>query len=538
MILAALMLGQATALLAQERERIAGADTLIELESEFKVVLSDAVRIKSNPRIETPEVRVPELTYSLSFNPLSISPSIAVPSALKMDPPKPKDLQHNLVRIGYGNYNTPLFDAYFNMPGKKGHLGIYFNHLSSRGPRFARFDHNRGGIEGKKFYKKVSLDGSFLYNRHGLNYFGFDPERFVPQVKDSLAQAYTLLGGKAGIESMSQGKRKNAFRLETGFFNYSDKNKQTENEFLIKGYYRMPVKEDMLHIHADYSFLDFKGVDTSVQRHFINLKPYYAIDKKKWNLQVGFNMNLVLNDSQPQFYFFPKVVGEYKIDEQGLTLFGGFHGDLIPNTYRRFTTINPFVGLNPDLTNTSNRFEFNAGLKGKLSGNTGFVARLVYNRFQDFAIFIQDSSIYRRFKVVHDDVKLIRFNIELSHQYSEKFRMALIFNYNNYTGENTDTVWQVPNMDIKLNSTYNIGDKILLSADVFFVGKRYGYVEFSPSAVEMKPFLDASLGIDYRWKKQISAFVRLNNLAGRRFQYYMYYPQLGFNAMAGLSIGF
>jgi hypothetical protein len=52
--------------------------------------------------------------------------------------------------------------------------------------------------------------------------------------------------------------------------------------------------------------------------------------------------------------------------------------------------------------------------------------------------------------------------------------------------------------------------------------------------VELKGYVDANLGFEYRYK-QLSGFVQFNNIAAAKYQRWNYYPSQRFNFMIGLT---
>jgi hypothetical protein len=525
---------------AQANRELLKGDTLF-LIGERPVELTDAKRSPTLPRIELPEIHSPVLNYSFSLRPRQVPAKIILPSALKMDKAQKPAYKSNYLRLGMGNYLTPLADLYIGIPGNEGLLGFRFNHLSSNGPSFADFSSNKGGLYGQKFYKKGNLEAGIDFEREGIAHYGYDPEKMVPASKKDIEQFYQLIGSRLGWESKPLGRSKSYYKVEGGYTHFRDKFKQQENDMNIGGLYAFNLKNHRLEIGAAYNFQQFDNDSTKLTRNFIHLTPTYLIRKKMWELHLGFVSTVIAEAGKStDVKFFPKVEGTYRLDEDKLALFGGFTGGVIKNSFRNFAYANPFIAYNPDLSTSVNRFEFSGGLKGRLGANTGFTARMIYNRFNDMALFITDSMPERRFTIVHDDVQLTRLNVEINHQYSEKFRMAASFNLYRYKPNTYEHAWQLPNFDLKINGTYNIGDKLVFSADLFVTGKRYAYIQYSPdlSGKELKPFTDANIGAEYRWKKQISAFARINNLAAKRYQYWNNHPVYGLNALLGVTIGF
>lgn len=539
LLLSGLALGIGVQLAAQTRDGLGGDNTGI-LIGQTRIELTDARRIPTEPKIEVPEVSAPELTYSITLTPSKVPATIQVPEAQKMQKEKAPKYAHNYVKLGYGNNFSPLADIYFTMPGKSGMLAFTYHYLGANGPGFMDFNQHRGAVNGTKYFKKGNLEVGLHFNRRGLYYYGYDPELIIPE-KDSIRQFYQDLGGRMAWESKESGRNKPYYRGEVDFYNFSDRWKQTENRLTVGGLYRFEVQKNELTIDLGYQMQNFSNDSGAFTRNFIDIQPYYTLRQKNWELNLGFNSTIGLEEGKDAlFKFFPRVDGVYEIEKDQLAVFGGFHGKVQKNTFRDFARQNPFLSYDPSLDVSIHQFVMDAGIKGKITGNTGFVTKVHYARMNSTPLFINDTNELRSFLIIHDDMELIRLNAELTHQYSEKFRMALSFNYNYYDPQIQAAAWQLPNFDTKLNMTYNMADKILLSFDAFVIGKRKAYRAFDnvKEIHTIKALGDFNLGIDYRWKKQISAFLRLNNLLGQNFQVWYAHPMYSFNMHAGVAIGF
>ncbi|HCS20177.1 MAG TPA: hypothetical protein DIW47_06380 [Bacteroidetes bacterium] len=524
---------------AQNRDGLGGDNTGI-LIGQTRIELTDARRIPTEPKIEVPEVSTPELSYSITLSPSEVPATIQLPDAQRMQKEKAPKYAHNYVKLGYGNNFSPLADIYITMPGKSGMLAFTYHYLGANGPGLMDFNQHRGAIIGKKQFKKSNLEAGFRYNRRGLYYYGYDPELILP-TKDSARQTYQEIGGNLAWETKQSGRKKPYYRADADFYTFSDRWKQTENRLSIGALSRFEVRKNELNIALAYQMQNFSNDSLSFTRNFIDIQPYYTIRKKNWSVNLGFVSTLILEEGlDTRFKFFPRVDGVYEIEKDQLAVFGGFYGKVQKNTFRDFALQNPFLSYTPSLDVSIHQFVMDAGIKGKITGNTGFVTKAHYARINSMPLFINDTNEWRSFLIIHDDVELIRLSAELSHQYSEKFRMAFSFNYSYYAPTIQEAAWQLPNFDSKLNMTYNMADKILLSFDAFIIGKRKAYRAFDDvnEFHTIKALGDFNLGVDYRWKKQISAFLRLNNLLGQNFQVWYAHPMYSFNMHAGVAIGF
>jgi outer membrane receptor protein involved in Fe transport len=92
---------------------------------------------------------------------------------------------------------------------------------------------------------------------------------------------------------------------------------------------------------------------------------------------------------------------------------------------------------------------------------------------------------------------------------------------------------------------YNIGDKFLVKLDLFYWGERSGAIvtenaDLSKKIISQKldPFVDLNFGIDYRYSKNFSAFIQINNIANGRYQRFANYPVYGINFLGGFTFTF
>lgn len=517
-------------------------DTIIAV-GRYTVTLTDARRIPTEPRLEIPETKSPDLQFDFALNQVPVPNTIQVPDAQRMDKKSPVNYHHNYIRAAYGNYNNALVDAYIAMPGKNGMLSVDAHFMNTK-PKSERLQREfNAGITGIRNFKKGDLSGAFRFFSNDYRFYGFveDSANALPNIK----QNFQIYDAQAGYSSRLKGKYAPFYKFGARFYAMKqfalDSFEAVENGLSLDGIYRFNVNKNPLSIVARYELQQYQSINDTFTRNFIYLEPYYTLSDKQWELNLGFNSTLIVEAGQKtEFTFFPRAEGIYRIDDDMLSLFGGISGGVNKISLRSISEMNPYIAPYQNLSPSVSKFRFNAGLTGKLGQNTGFTTQILFHIQNQMPLYILDTTQTRWFVNFRDDVKLIQFNAELSHAFSNKFRANLAFNFYNYGTKGYDQAYQLPNLDLKLNTTYNIGDKILLSADIFTIGKRYSYLAYSEqqSAELLKAFVDASVGIDYRWKKQISAFLKVNNLANQRYQMWGRLPVNGITVMGGLAIGF
>jgi outer membrane receptor for ferric coprogen and ferric-rhodotorulic acid len=164
---------------------------------------------------------------------------------------------------------------------------------------------------------------------------------------------------------------------------------------------------------------------------------------------------------------------------------------------------------------------------------------------ENMLFYVQDSSSFQ--KIIYDEgkVTLTTFTADLSYQIGEKWRLALIAKVYSYSMSKLQFAYSRPNTEVKLNTSYNIADKFMIRADIFYIGERTGGV-INPSSgnkdaiseIKLNPFVDLNLGIDYRYNKNVSVFVNCNNMAAARYMRFTNYDVYGFNILGGLTLTF
>jgi outer membrane receptor protein involved in Fe transport len=95
--------------------------------------------------------------------------------------------------------------------------------------------------------------------------------------------------------------------------------------------------------------------------------------------------------------------------------------------------------------------------------------------------------------------------------------------------------WQKDIFNIALSGTYNLKDKIIAGAELFYVGKRYAQPLSGTGIIDLNAVVDLNLSVEYRYTKMLSAFVHLNNITANTYYRWNQYPSQRFNFMIGIS---
>jgi hypothetical protein len=532
---------------------------------ERKLFLQDANKIGSNPEIYESVVEMPSIRYTLIPAKQNAEVEVEpIPPAKVNVEDRLRKLYKGYARAGFGVYTTPLAELYF-MDGRsrKGSYSLHAKHLSSAGGVAADdsipdgFSDNEVHLWGKTFLKKHALEGNFDYERNVLHYYGFDPVLY-PQTdigEDNIEQRYQFITGGAKLKSYHRDSADVNYNVQLDYYNFTDAFDGTENNLDLKAHARRYVNTELYSadfnfIYDKFSFYDLdQRVNTSETNNIISLVPKASTIHNNWKITVGMGLWVETNGDQP-FHFYPHGEAQYSLFNDLFIPYLGVTGGLQQNTYRNITNENPFVLTSPEMTNTNRKLELYGGIRGTISKNTSFNARVAQYNYEDFLYFVNDTtySNTNKFQVLYDDLKVTNLSAEISINQGDKWRIFARGDYFIYSTDMEQEAWNQPNLKITFSGMYNLNDKLVVKADLFTMDKRFGKSLGATESgelqdggyykVELDPFIDANLGVEYRYTKRLSAFVKFNNFLAARYAKWNNYNLQRFNAMMGVTYSF
>jgi len=153
------------------------------------------------------------------------------------------------------------------------------------------------------------------------------------------------------------------------------------------------------------------------------------------------------------------------------------------------------------------------------------------------------------FEVVYDNIRRLNYRAEIVSRFGESFSLRLRGDFFEYTLDAQEEAWHEPRMLLSMNLNYNIQNKIILRADLYGRGKAYGrefvttdagfigWYDYRKRQVH-DFYLDANLGIEYRYTKLLSVFLNFYNIQNEKLERWTYYPTQGFNFLGGVTYAF
>ncbi|MGQ0828426.1 MAG: hypothetical protein ACT4ON_08525 [Bacteroidota bacterium] len=519
---------------------------------EYRPTVIDANKINENPVINDSTKKIPVKAYSISSKKIDTGFDAELLNPAKMEGEPLTKLYNALVKIGMGTYTTPYGELWYNsLRSKEVNYGLRYKHLSSSSTLkdygYSGFSDNEISLYGKKFLKEHSLIGNFDYDREVVHFYGYDTKKNSLS-KDATMQRFNYFNANA--ELMSHYTRPQRFNhdIKLNYYNLSDLYKSSENNIKVNGYVQTTLYKELFKINGAVDFYNYKtGTDTT-NNTIITLNPNFIATGDKYRASIGVSavMDIFVKS---KFYFYPNIELSYNVFDDIIIPYVGASGGLQKNSFKTLTDNNPFVLSELNMVNSNRKYELFGGLKGTLSSHIAYNAKASYSSIDNMPMYVNDTKelLKNKFDVIYDDASVLNVGGEVSYQMREKLRINLRGEYFNYKMKTEIRAWYKPQMEFTFSANYNLKDKIVIKADLFYIDDQYAKT-FEPDASsatgqkvvakELKGVFDANLGAEYRYTKKLGFFLNLHNIANFRYYRYSNYPTQRFWLMAGLSYSF
>ena len=527
-------------------------DKDVTIVKSYNPTISDAFKLNSMPNIKDSLEFKPDFEYQVVPRMYTTSFEIEPIKPAKIGTVKLSRIYGNYLKLGFGSDISPLVEVKVNsLRSRKSSFGIEARHHSSYGSfkiddnkYYPNFSDNYLGVYGTKFLKNKSLSGNLKYNGNKVKYYGFIPENEEIDKSDLEDQMYNDLSAGVRLNSNKVSTSKIHYDTDLGFYYFADNHESSETSFSIGGKFRDHVKTSLVGLDTRFSFFNRNSVGDSLQHMIVKLSPWLQRSADEWKATIGVKLVSVLNpDENSETYFYPNINFEFALADKFLLTYFGFTGKVENNYFRDVANENPFVWAGFETRPTQHKKIIFAGFKAHMSSRLAFDIKATYHELKDNLLFVDtltEDGI--QFVALYDDMDMFNIRAELDFNMNEKFDVSLTGNYYNYfTIKHEQQAWHKPDFDITLSGTYNMQDKFLFTADVFVLGARYARGALTGDKYEeekLDPVPDINLGVEYRYTKKISGFLKLNNIAAAKNYAWHYYPTQRFHAMVGVTYAF
>ncbi|MBK0383954.1 TonB-dependent receptor [Pedobacter sp. SD-b] len=526
----------------------------VEVVRSYKPVLADAVKIRKSPNLNDTRPFNPKMTYDLMDKRLELNSGIRELEAQKLIKQKQDELKNNFAKLGLGNLGTNL--AQLNIAtGQDEALqaGFNFNHLAMSG-KLNQQKISKQTIKGyaRSIGDATILEGKLSYDRTGTYFYGIDPNGSFTNPNPE-RQKFNYFEAKGLVMNRNDATETNNFdyaaKINASLFNNAFDAKETA--FIISG--GLGKDLDKFHLGANASIDITTSQDSaySFNNNLFRLNPYIQFKTDRFRFTGGINYVNEFGANQ-RINIFPAASLDFMLIKNYLTIFGNLGGDVDKTLLKDLTDFNPYLNTNVNLRNTVKKIDVAGGIRGTLAPNVGYKAMVSYQTVSDLSYFVNNIDKKQKFDVAYfsGNTNIIGFDGELNINFSDDFNLDSKVQIKQYNNNTEQFAWLRPGFVLTSTASFKIIDKVKLSGDLLFQGETKAKIlnpDLSVPPMPLPPiitvktikaFADISVGAEYQYDKQISAFFRVNNILGNEYEKLPYYPNYGINILAGLRYGF
>lgn len=530
------------------------------------------VIIEKNRKIDLPKInrdfkKVPEIksnqaSLDVEFNSRQFIPNLnnLAPRirVLTIQDEKLEKLYANQVKIGGGNYGASYLEGNFaSKRSKDKSYGINVFHQSFANGAIDKRNSGSGyqsiNPYGKMIFKKAVLNAEAFYERHNNYLYGYDTSLSADVDRDTLQRTFNTIGARVSLADQNENSDYH-YNIDGDVYQLFTNINNSEFSFDYALENEFDVNEELaVYFNSDgyISKLQFDELDSAQNRNLLRFKP--GIKFEKQNLKIGLGLNMVQeNDTlegMNKFHVFPDLNIIYTPFAK-LSIFAGLKGDIRAIRYRDLLMENPYLDNTVNVFNTLMPFKFYGGLTGSLSNFLGYelgfsVSSVRYNF--GYEAFFNEVEGEIRYRTKYFDQNNTEANVNASISANiNKFRLNLKGDYFYYNVGESQLMPFRPSFKLKLNTDYWVAKKLKIGLNAHLQGRMNNAntlvqpnANFSFEADETIPAIyDLGIKFGYQLSDRSQIFLHANNLIANKYEYYLGYPNRGFQMLGGFTYSF
>ena len=489
--------------------------------------------------------RKPKGIEEVKFNPTVVAPD----GGKKKEE---EDKYNNYISLGAGNFGRIFGEVYINpAQDRKMIFGVHALHNStSRGPiddKNSANMYDKAELSGKYLADKFQINSGFSYNRDQYYFYGYKRPRAEFDRKD-IRQILNTVNFNVGFENIAPNPRVD-YSLKTNIRSLKDNYAAQETDWTttFNAYFPIIDEKFVAVIDADANMAQRSDGEVD-KRNLFRVEPSFKLNLKSFSASIGYKAVNEFDEVKKinRTTGYPTVVLTYKLPNL-IYIFAGYGGDIVRNTLGSFLAENPFLMPKTKLLNTEKLQEYHIGGKGDIGsgfsfnfkGSMGYYKNLYYfNNYAPKANEIKADTA--KFAVLYDSLKtqFVNVSAQLNYQPAQIWRTYLRTDINHYQRRSYEKPFHRPLVTVKWGNTFIVSDRLIANLDVAYIGKTFAKNPTTNELVTNKAIIDMNAEFDYLFGKQFTAFVKLNNILGKKYERYLYYPQQGLNFLVGVNFSF
>lgn len=538
----------------------------VMVEQEYNPDIMDASKINVLPKVEEPTVSKKEVEYAATISPATQIPSSIMKAYTGRE--IPMSTQPGYARVGYGNYgNLDVLGNYlfrltdrdklnvnFKMDGMNGTLHMPYGDARKWKAHYYR---TRAAVDYLHQFGKVNLN---VAGHFGLSNFNYEPYGFDFK-KQKFTSGDLHIGAKSTDETMPL-----QFSAETNLMLYNRQMCQffggvTETRIQTRGTVSGAINDEQ-QITIGFAMNNLLyGNDAKTEsykkdieeifntRTTVDLNPYYELSNDDWRLHLGANVDLSFGGGKT-LHISPDVTAQYLFSDS-YVLYAKATGGRQLNDFRQLEIYNPYLNPSKRVEDTYEQLNASLGFKASPTPGLWFDVFGGYQSLKDDMYQIENGwigGIYGNFiDLRQTNTENLYVGIRASYQYKDFLALSAEAIYHHWKTDGievahtsslnyTPALWMKPKGEINLTAEVHPISNLWLNMGYQYIRRAERYYPFSQSFFPSVSNL--SIGATYQMFKDISIYVKADNLLNKKYQYYLLYPTEGINFVGGLSFRF
>lgn len=467
-------------------------------------------------------------------------------------------LYNNYLRVGMGNYWSPLADLYWSSTRDlKKTYGVRINHRSSWGS-LPDYGKNHFGLTGITLFgkyivaDKLQLSAAANYEHDHNLYYGFTDDTLqsiLGKTRDDISLGdyrakYNVASLNLGVRNMELDGYELGYNANLRLSDLWASWGQNEFNLNLNGdvhYGFMPLRGLMgvAYLHAEWDgythrfrpdgemplgYFPTPVTDTiRGSRNIVKLNPYVDFMYEGLLFHAGFTAGwdaFTASDSVT-FRFFPDVVVSKHFLNNTLVLSLGATGGFSANNWDVIRKVNPYVGPGAEQRATRH-YDFVGHARWTISKKLEANAEVSYSLLQDDLSFTLDTNYLLgnvfRTSYVNDNRLTVGASIAFVNDEMITLRAAGHYYHYTVTGDDSVLLYR-PDWDFILSADVNYNDKWLFHLEGQLLGQMDGDLG---ETLPMRYGINAE--VEYRHNRALSFFLKMDNLAFQRYKLWTNYP--------------
>ena len=474
-----------------------------------------------------------------------LTPSVSIPSDEKSRQNMPEAL-NNYIKLGGGNYGRFLGEGFVSTrPSDDLVFSANLKQLSAAtGPVYGKNSGNSTTdlrFAGKYIRNAYKIDGQVDYDRKNYYFYGYKPQpESVSVDRDSIRQTTNLFGVQLGFEN-TEAKSLFDYSVRTNFYNLKDRYNASETDWGTTIKASTPVMENLVALFEAGAFISQRVDSETYNRNVFRVKPHFKYNSDFFSVTAGVNVvnqtDNTLNINNTRIY---PVLNVDVVPIPGLHIYSGWDGDLVRNTLRSMLSENRWLAPDALILNTDKRSDIYAGVKGENTQGINFEGKVSYANYGNFYAFNNSLADTSKFSILYDGDKtnILTVSAQVGYTHNDILRTSLKTSFYNYKLGVLKEAWHRPNFSLNWFNALSLNKKLFVSSDFYVIAGLKGNNFKSEKIIKLPTIIDLNLKMDYLLTRNFSTFVSINNILGKQYSRYLYYPQMGLNFVGGLSFSF